>query len=53
MKEFTVEKDLMNVNCVASVLAQVQILENMKEFTLERSLMSAKGVASVLTNWKI
>ena len=48
MKEFTLGKSLMNVNSVASVLAEQDTLGVMKEFTLGKSLTNVKSVASVL-----
>ena len=48
MKEFTLEKSLMNVNSVASVLADQEACVFTKESTREKSLMNVKSVASVL-----
>ena len=48
MKESTLGKSHMNVNCVASVLVKQETLGHMKESTLGRSLMNAKYVGSVL-----
>ena len=48
MKEFTLGKSLVNVNSVASVLADQEASAFMKEFTLGESLMNVNSVASVL-----
>ena len=48
MKEFTLGKSHMNVNSVASVLADQESEGDMKEFTLGKSLTNVSNVASVL-----
>ena len=48
MKEFTVEKNHMNVNSVVCVVVHQEPLSLMKGFTLERSLMNVNNVASIL-----
>ena len=48
MKKFTLEKSLINVNSVASVLGRQESYGFMKEFTLGKSLMNVNSVASVL-----
>ena len=53
MKEFILGKSLMNVNIVASVLAEQETLGDMKWSTLGKSLMNVNSVASVLTAQEI
>ena len=48
MNESTLEKSLMNVNCVAGVLLWQTAYECIKEVTLEKNLISVNGAASVL-----
>ena len=48
MKEFTLEKNLMNVSSVANVLTKQESLRFMKEFTLGKSHLNVSSVASVL-----
>ena len=50
MKESTLGKSHMNVNCVASVLVKQETLEHTKESTLGRSLLNVNNVESVLVN---
>ena len=47
MKEFILERGLLNVNIVASVLAEQGTRKDMKEFILERGLLKVNIVASV------
>ena len=48
MKESTLGKSHMDVNCVASVLVKQETLGHMKESTLGRSLFNVNNVGSVL-----
>ena len=48
MKESTLGKSHMDVNCVASVLVKQETLGHMKESTLGRSLLNVNNVGSVL-----
>ena len=48
MKEFTLGKSLMNVNCAASVLAEQDTYGLIKEFTLVKSLLNVNIVGSAL-----
>ena len=47
MKESTLEKSLMNVNSVASVLVKKGVSANMKESILERGVTNVNSVGSV------
>ena len=47
MKEFILERGHLNVNIVASVLADNGTRKDMKEFILERGLLNVNIVASV------
>ena len=47
MKEVTLGKSIMNVNSVASVLAEQATYGFMKEFTLGKSLTNVNSMASV------
>ena len=51
MKESTLGKSHMDVNCVASVLVKQETLGHMKESTLGRSLLNVNNVGSVLVKW--
>ena len=53
MKEFTLERSLLNAINVTNVLIDEEIKKNMKEFTLVRSLLNANNVTNVLINEKI
>ena len=48
MKESTLGKSHMDVNCVGSVLVKQETLGHMKESTLGRSLLNVNNVGSVL-----
>ena len=48
MKESTLGKSHMDVNCVTSVLVKQETLGHMKESTLGRSLLNVNNVGSVL-----
>ena len=50
MKEFTLEKSRLNVNGVASVLAEQDSLRFMKEFTLGKRDINVLSVASTLSD---
>ena len=47
MQEFTLERSLMNVKSVLSVLAPQYVLGDLKKYTLGRDLMNGNIVASV------
>ena len=49
MKEFTLVKNLTNVNTVESVSPKQEALRSTKEFTLVKSLLNVNIVAKVLS----
>ena len=54
MKDFILERSLINANNVASVLAKQDILrDTQKSSILERSLINANNVASILAKQEI
>ena len=53
MKEFTLEKSLLNVNSAGSVLDKQHISRYIPWFTLERGLTSVSNVANILADQTI
>ena len=53
MKEFTLEKSLIHVNSVGSVLAKHHNSRDIPWFTLERGLTSVSNVANILADQDI